>query len=151
MGSTWITDRSGRQPLPVLSERMGLGANRCKLRQISPHLLDAIVAVEDQRFYQHGGVDWPKRGIGGVAGSAGDAVSPGGASTLTMQLEHLRKPAPPIADHQAEAGNPGRSNRTASQQAADRCRVSQSRAIRRKPDRRGRRPVGDTLVSHVGI
>ena len=37
---------------------MGNGACRCRPIKISPHLLDAIVATEDFRFYQHHGVDW---------------------------------------------------------------------------------------------
>jgi penicillin-binding protein 1C len=59
--------------------------------QISPHLVNAIVAVEDSRFYQHHGVDWKS-----VAVAAWQDVSHlgarRGASTLTMQLERLRDP-----------------------------------------------------------
>lgn len=48
-------------------------------------LIDAIVATEDSRFFQHNGFDLPrflKAGLGQVAGNE-DA---GGASTLTMQI-----------------------------------------------------------------
>lgn len=53
------------------------------LDQISPHLLNAVVAVEDERFYQHDGVDFP-----GVVRAAVTNLTTGrteGASTLTMQ------------------------------------------------------------------
>jgi penicillin-binding protein 1C len=90
IASTWITDRNG----DTIGGFVGADAQWCRplpADQISPHLIDAIVAVEDQRFYQHGGVDWQ---------SAGSAVWQDllalryrrGASTLTMQLEHLRRP-----------------------------------------------------------
>jgi penicillin-binding protein 1C len=89
--STWITDRIGT-PIAAF---VGPDGNWCQPLpgdQMNPHLIDAIVAVEDQRFYQHGGVDWQS------AASAAwqDLIAlryRRGASTLTMQLEHLRKPA----------------------------------------------------------
>jgi penicillin-binding protein 1C len=89
--STWITDRTGN----TIAAFVGTDGNWCQPirgEQMGRHLLDAIVAVEDQRFYQHGGVDWQS------AASAAwqDFISlryRRGASTLTMQLEHLRKPA----------------------------------------------------------
>jgi penicillin-binding protein 1A len=52
---------------------------------ISPHLIRAIIAVEDQRFYEHGGVD-----IVRVAGAALNNIREGraaqGGSTITQQL-----------------------------------------------------------------
>ena len=55
------------------------------LSHISPHVISAIVAVEDQRFFDHGGVDVIR-----VAGAAWKNVREGwgtqGASTLTQQL-----------------------------------------------------------------
>jgi len=53
--------------------------------QISPFVIDALVAAEDRRFYEHGGVDIPgviRAALGNV--TSGDIES--GASTLTMQL-----------------------------------------------------------------
>lgn len=65
-----------------------LGAN-----QISPHLFNAIVAVEDGRFYDHVGVDWCS-----VAGAVRDNLIAArirrGGSTLSMQLHRLRDPQP---------------------------------------------------------
>jgi penicillin-binding protein 1C len=57
------------------------------LADLSPALLQAIVASEDRRFYEHSGVDWSA-----VARSAWDNAwntRTRGASTLTMQLAGL--------------------------------------------------------------
>ena len=53
--------------------------------QIAPVVIDALVAGEDRRFYEHGGVDIPgviRAALGNL--TSGDIES--GASTLTMQL-----------------------------------------------------------------
>jgi penicillin-binding protein 1A len=63
------------------------GANRLKvsLDEVSPYFIDALLAREDTRFYQHPGVDW--RGIlralvrDVLSGSAKE-----GASSITQQL-----------------------------------------------------------------
>jgi 1A family penicillin-binding protein len=55
------------------------------LSRVSPHLVTAILAIEDQRFYDHGGVDVIR-----VAGAAWNNVLDGwgtqGGSTITQQL-----------------------------------------------------------------
>ena len=53
------------------------------LRSLPRYVGQAFVAVEDQRFYQHDGVD-----VVGIAGALKDAVKgdPRGASTITQQL-----------------------------------------------------------------
>src|SRR5215475_8330960 len=54
---------------------------------ISQHMLDAVVASEDQRFFQHNGVD-PKGVVRAfVADQKGESQQ--GASTLTMQYVRL--------------------------------------------------------------
>ncbi|WP_035740255.1 transglycosylase domain-containing protein [Arthrobacter sp. TB 26] len=59
--------------------------NRVKvgLDQMSPYIKDAIVAIEDRRFYEHGGID----GQGILRALASNLTSGGrqGASTLTQQ------------------------------------------------------------------
>src|SRR6266513_3228616 len=63
------------------------GANRLKvsLNEVSPFFIAAVLAREDARFYQHGGIDW--RGIlralvrDVLSGSAKE-----GASSITQQL-----------------------------------------------------------------
>ncbi|MCW4463995.1 penicillin-binding protein [Glutamicibacter sp. MNS18] len=54
-----------------------------KLEDISPYMRKAIVSVEDERFYEHSGVD--PRGIARAAMSNITSTSRQGASTLTQQ------------------------------------------------------------------
>ena len=54
-----------------------------ELDQISPHMRDAIVAIEDARFYDHNGIDL--KGIARAFASNLTQDSMQGASTLTMQ------------------------------------------------------------------
>ncbi len=51
---------------------------------ISDNMKNAIIAIEDERFYQHNGIDI--RGIGGVAVNVLSGGKARGASTLTQQL-----------------------------------------------------------------
>ncbi|WDF32911.1 transglycosylase domain-containing protein [Arthrobacter agilis] len=54
------------------------------LDQVSPTMKDALIAIEDYRFYEHGGVD-----LEGIMGAIASNVSSGtsrGASTLTQQF-----------------------------------------------------------------
>src|SRR3977135_2588139 len=63
------------------------GANRVRvaLNEVSPFFIDALLAREDTRFFEHGGIDW--RGIARalvkdiLSGSAKE-----GASSITQQL-----------------------------------------------------------------
>ncbi len=52
-----------------------------KYRDISPHVIDALVATEDERFYQHSGIDF-KSTMRAVL----TAGTEGGGSTITQQL-----------------------------------------------------------------
>ncbi len=56
---------------------------RVKLDQISPHVLAALVATEDHRFYDHNGIDF-KRTISSVLHTLGGDAQ--GGSTITQQL-----------------------------------------------------------------
>jgi penicillin-binding protein 1A len=66
--------------------RYYLGQNRTWVgyADISPAMRDALVAVEDRRFYDHWGVDM--RGFFAVAADAVSGDGLRGASTLSMQL-----------------------------------------------------------------
>lgn len=55
-----------------------------KYADLPKHLVDALVATEDERFYQHSGIDG-KRTLGALVRLG----SNGGASTLTQQLAKL--------------------------------------------------------------
>jgi penicillin-binding protein 1A len=54
-------------------------------KQLSPHLVNALVATEDARFYQHSGIDY--QALFGVAvGIVTSGGERGGGSTITQQL-----------------------------------------------------------------
>ncbi|MDT8368838.1 MAG: PBP1A family penicillin-binding protein [Longimicrobiales bacterium] len=55
------------------------------LDSLPEHIGDAFVAVEDRRFFRHGGVDW-FRVVGAVSADLRAGAFVQGASTLTMQL-----------------------------------------------------------------
>ncbi len=55
-----------------------------KYKDLPKHLVDALVSTEDERFYEHSGID-AKR----TFGAAAQLGSNGGASTLTQQLAKL--------------------------------------------------------------
>jgi len=86
-----LLDRHG---VPVQSLRIDMKARRLdwvSFDDISPALPAAILQAEDQRFYEHGGVDW-----NAAAKAAWDNLfrtRPRGASTITMQLAALLDPA----------------------------------------------------------
>jgi 1A family penicillin-binding protein len=55
------------------------------LEQLSPHMKAAVLSVEDQRFYEHNGVDIVRIGAAVVANARTGTRSQGG-STITQQL-----------------------------------------------------------------
>ena len=76
---------------PLLITGLSEDANRTKRRlltydEIPPNLVHAVVAIEDRRFFEHGGVDYIR-----MMGALVNDIKPGhrwteGGSTLTMQL-----------------------------------------------------------------
>src|SRR5213075_1744092 len=62
------------------------GANRVKvaLNEVSPFFVDALLAREDSRFFEHGGIDW--RGIARALVRDMSASTKEGASSITQQL-----------------------------------------------------------------
>ncbi|MDK1359992.1 transglycosylase domain-containing protein [Arthrobacter sp. zg-Y1219] len=54
-----------------------------KLAEVSPNMIDAMLAIEDDRFYEHGGVDM--QGIVGALASNLTSNTKRGASTITQQ------------------------------------------------------------------
>ncbi|MEW5771027.1 MAG: penicillin-binding protein 1A [Pseudomonadota bacterium] len=87
-----LTDYQPKQPLRIYTEDGALisefGEERRKvvrLRDTPKALRQAILAAEDERFYQHGGVDT----LGVLRAALANLVSGGakeGASTITMQV-----------------------------------------------------------------
>ncbi|WP_240494582.1 penicillin-binding protein 1C [Azonexus hydrophilus] len=79
--------RDGR---PLHSLRVDMQVRRLAwtpLADISPALLRAVIAAEDKRFMEHGGVDWLAAGSAAWNNLRGSRTR--GASTLTMQLAGL--------------------------------------------------------------
>ena len=56
---------------------------RVRLSQVSPHVVTALIATEDHRFYDHHGVDFTRIAGALLASLKGDAQ---GGSTITQQL-----------------------------------------------------------------
>ena len=54
-----------------------------KLADISPQVIDALIATEDHRFYEHFGLDWRRTAAAAFNTFSGDRQ---GGSTLTQQL-----------------------------------------------------------------
>lgn len=87
-----FTDRNG-VPLRRFLTEDGLKADRfIRLDEVPRHLINATVAVEDQRFFRHHGVDF----IGicrAIRDSAARRKFVSGASTITQQLIKISSPA----------------------------------------------------------
>ena len=85
-------DRNGL-PLGTLLTRNQDHTAVVSLAQVSPHFIHAILAAEDQRFYQHGALD-----LRAIARATLEAVQTrrivSGASTITMQLARMLDPNP---------------------------------------------------------
>ena len=67
----------------VLAEYRRVNRQWVPLREISPHVIDALIATEDRRFYQHHGIDLRRVASALVATLRGDLQ---GGSTVTQQL-----------------------------------------------------------------
>lgn len=90
--SVMVSDRTGK-PLRAFPTDKGGWRFAAHLHEIDPLFIDALLQVEDKRFYQHAGVDWAAMVRAGVTSlSAGRIVS--GGSTITMQTARLLEPRP---------------------------------------------------------
>ncbi|PLX08599.1 MAG: penicillin-binding protein [Marinilabiliales bacterium] len=58
--------------------------------ELSPYLIDALVATEDIRFYNHSGIDF--RALPRVVSGMGGGGTKGGGSTITQQLAKMLFP-----------------------------------------------------------
>ena len=79
---------------PLLITGLSEDANRTKRRlltydEIPPNLVQAVLAIEDRKFFEHGGVNYVSIISWGWHDLIGDRKHRGGASTLTMQLAKL--------------------------------------------------------------
>ena len=83
----WLLDRNGLELQRVRLDNTARRFSWTGVTEISPALKDALLASEDQRFYEHEGVDW-KAAMSAAVGNVGKGGMRG-ASTLTMQLAGL--------------------------------------------------------------
>jgi len=82
--ATTIADVNGQHAFTIFEERR----LQVPLSRVSPNLRRAIIAVEDQRFYAHRGVD-PIRLVAAVIHDVVNYRAEQGASTITQQLARL--------------------------------------------------------------
>jgi 1A family penicillin-binding protein len=87
--ATVVMDRRGKPAFAYFAERR----IEVPLEQISPHMLTAIVAVEDRRFYEHHGLD-PVRIIAAGYRNVRAGQIRQGASTITQQLARAARLSP---------------------------------------------------------
>lgn len=81
---TVILDRKNR----TIGTLHGENRKRVSLQEVPPIFIEALILREDNRFYDHGGVDWI--GVGrAVAQVLKHKRATQGASTLTMQLAKI--------------------------------------------------------------
>jgi len=92
-----FSDRNGL-PLGTILTRDQEHTAAVPLNQVSSHFIQAIIAAEDSRFYQHGATD-----VRAMARSILEAIQAkhlvSGASTITMQLARMLAPAPRTLPH----------------------------------------------------
>ena len=94
-----ITDEKGQslssyELEPLLITGLSEDTNRSKRRllnydEIPANLVQAVLAIEDRKFFEHGGVNYFSIVSWGYHDLVGDRKHRGGASTLTMQLAKL--------------------------------------------------------------
>src|SRR2546421_7603208 len=86
-----LLDRNG---IPLRESRVAERfSHELALEEVPRHVIDAVLAAEDKRFYSHHGIDWLATGRALVAGlTHGRIVS--GASTITQQLVKISERRP---------------------------------------------------------
>ena len=82
--ATTIADGKGRHAFTIFQERR----LQVPLSRVSPNLIQAIIAIEDRRFYNHGGID-PIRIAGAAINDLVKYRAEQGGSTITQQLARL--------------------------------------------------------------
>ncbi len=87
--STIVMDRRGRPAFAFYSEQR----IDVPIDQVSPHMVQALVAVEDRRFYSHYGLD-PVRIVGAALTNLRAGRVMEGGSTITQQLARAVRLSP---------------------------------------------------------
>jgi penicillin-binding protein 1B len=83
----WGRSADSAAPVPIATLAEGLDERRIPVRltDVPEHLVQAVLAVEDRRFYDHGGLDLRRIVGAAVANMRAGGVTQGG-STITQQL-----------------------------------------------------------------
>jgi penicillin-binding protein 1C len=90
--SVMVSDRDDR-PLRAFPLSNGTWRFAADLDEIDPIFIEALLEVEDKRFWSHGGTDWVGMARAVISSAqAGRVVS--GGSTITMQTARLLEPRP---------------------------------------------------------
>ena len=76
-----VLDREGEEVSKLYLTRRVI----VPLDSLPDHVAEAFVAIEDKRFWEHGGVDW-RRVLGALAANVKSMGIEEGSSTITMQL-----------------------------------------------------------------
>lgn len=79
-----LLDRHGEVLYELRTDRARRRLDWTVLKDISPALKEAVIQAEDQRFYDHPGVDYKSAGAALIQGLTSESLR--GASTITMQL-----------------------------------------------------------------
>lgn len=88
---TFLATEVYSSDMKVLGKFYAENRTNVKYKEISPNVINALVATEDARFFDHSGIDIRALGravAGGVTGSS----SSGGGSTITQQLAKMLFP-----------------------------------------------------------
>ncbi len=86
----WLLDRNGQRLHTLRLDHSVRRLPWVRLEALSPAMQEALLASEDKRFFEHGGVDWKA-----ALGAALDRLlsdSNRGASTLSMQMAAMLDP-----------------------------------------------------------
>lgn len=79
--TTKVLDMYGNEIAELGTEKREI----IKYEQLNEELVDALIATEDSRFFQHNGFDAPRFIVASIKQALGQSDA-GGASTLTMQV-----------------------------------------------------------------
>lgn len=88
----WIVDQAGEPLEAVRTRHEKRSLSWVKWSEVAPAFRDLLIEIEDRRYFSHFGVDPLALGhafFKYVSAGASAAVSPRGASTITMQLDGL--------------------------------------------------------------
>ncbi|PYJ09868.1 MAG: penicillin-binding protein 1C [Verrucomicrobia bacterium] len=86
-----LVDRNG---IPLREARVEERFSReLALEDVPRHVIDAVLAAEDKRFFRHGGIDWLATGRAIVTGLSHGRIT-SGASTITQQLIKISERRP---------------------------------------------------------